>query len=334
MKRLFFTMMLSVIIFLSGCDQDMANMGGRGTLSGGDVQKLQQRALEIVRDGLQDKNGLIRANAIEVVANTKREELMPRVTKLLWDDLFAVRFTAAAAIGDIGYLPGKYPLIRLLMDKNENVRIAASYALVKLGAKNSVTIIRRSIRSKNQTIRANASLLLGKLGNQDDLELLYWALNDAESGDMVKLQTVEAIAMLGDETIYQKRLWPLLISKYADERVMGIRGMGALKTKEGTNAVKTMLYDEVPEVRLVAAEQLGRLGDISGEPEVLEYFMKIAKEIKKMDRIAAGRANVLGAMAIGRIGTERLRRFLPGLIKSQAKEVQLSAAQAVLLLTQ
>mgnify|MGYP001110137148 CR=1 FL=1 len=53
-------------------------------------------------------------------------------------------------------------------------------------------------------------------------------------------------------------LWTRLISAYADDRVMGIRAMGALGTPEAKNALTTMLDDPVPEVRLAAAEQVGR----------------------------------------------------------------------------
>ena len=66
----------------------------------------------------------------------------------------------------------------------------------------------------------------------------------------------------------------MLISSFADDRVMGIRGMGALGTADAKNAIITMLDDDILEVRLVAAEQLGKLNDNLGEPEVQDVFHK------------------------------------------------------------
>jgi len=306
----------------------------------GNVVRLREQAVAIVRESLDDEDGLIRSNAIEVVAETGQRELMDKVKQLLRDDFVGIRFTAAVAVGDVKYASAKRSVQRLLRDKNENAKIAAAYALVRLGNAEYVRFIRRAIKRKvvskeDQTIRANAALLLGKLGDRDDLELLYETMHDDYSSDKVRIQAVESIAMLGDEKIYRTKLWALLISKYADDKIMGIRAMAALGLT-GTdiyydvkNAIATMLDDDVAEVRLVAAEQLGRLGERIGEREVLEYFTEVST---RLDKDSIDRGNVLAAMAIGRIGGDNLTRFLPELLKSPSKTVRLSAARAVLLL--
>jgi len=328
MRSLLFVITLFAIVFLSGCDEGQAKFG----ISTGDeqigVDHLRYRAIDIVRDGLVDESALVRSRAIEIVSTTDTKELMPIVTKLLKDDFAAVRFTSAVAVGDMKYSAGEYAVRRLLNDKDGNAKIAAAYALTKLGKGDFSDVVYRAIESKNQTIRANAALLLGKLGDKKNVQLLYRVLRDSDSTDKVRIQAVEAIAMLGDERIYQSKLWPLLISKYADDRVMGVRGMGALNTTDARNAIKTMLYDDVQEVRLCAAGELGRLGDASGEAEVIEYFKKISRNPDE-----SSMANSMATMAIGRIGGEALTKLLPGFLQSRSKLIRLTAAQSVLLLT-
>lgn len=324
MQKLSF-IMLCVTFLLYGCGEQLS--GFESNIKPDNMYGMRDRAIDIVRKGLADQSALIKSHAIEVVATTGRGELMPIVTGLLKSDSISVRFTAAIAIGDMKYSPGEFAVKRLLDDADENARIAAAFAMTKIGRKNFDSMIRNAVKSKDQTIRANAVMLLGKLANAKDLDLLYWALRDPDSSRKIRLQVIEAIAMLGDERIYNKIL-SLSISKY--DKVMSIMAMGALGTEDAKNRLITMLDDEVPEVRLCAARQLGRLGDPTGQIEVLEYFKEIAPGL---DPIRRNEANVFAAMAIGQIGTRELVKYLPRLLKSRSKKVQLSASRAVLLLT-
>jgi HEAT repeat protein len=152
-------------------------------------------------------------------------------------------------------------------------------------------------------------------------------LRRSDSTDKVVLQAAEAIAMLKDQRIYSK-LWTRLISAYADDRVVGIQAMGALGTPEARNALTTMLNDPVAEIQLAAAEQLGRLGDPTGEPQVLRILTKnLAADMAPQDQ---ERIKVLAAMAIGEIATPGLMRHLPPLLRDPSKVVRLGAAKAVL----
>ncbi len=292
------------------------------------AKTLRPQALAIVKNGLTGDNAYIRNYSVEIIAETNCRKLMPDLLPRLEDSSVAVRFSAASAIGDMQFFGYEKQVGRLLDDTNENVRLAAAYALVRLNQPRYHENIRQAAASSDQTVRANAVLLLGKLKDRDDLDLLYQTLNDDGSFDKVRLQTVESIARLGDERIYRSKLWALLISKYADDRVMGIRGMGALASNEARNAILTMLQDDVQEVRLTAAEQLGRLGDDRGEEEVYRYF-ESNPDLNRTDM-----ANNMAIMAIGRIGSERLQGFLPAVMASQSEVIRLLAAQSTLLLTQ
>lgn len=292
------------------------------------VQTLKPQAMSILKSGLHHENAYLRSNAIEIVATSKCREMMPDILTHLTDPSAVVRFAAASAIGDMQCFGYEKQVETLLDDASENVQIAAAYALTKLNQRGYHETIRQAALSPDQTVRANAVLLLGKLGSRDDLDLLYDVLGASDSQDKVRLQTVESIARLGDERMYRSKLWALLISKYADDRVMGIRGMGALGTAEAINAILIMLQDDVQEVRLAAAEQLGQLGDNRGQDEVYQYFQS-SPNLNQVDM-----ANNMAVMAIGRIGTDRLTAYLPDALASQSELIRLLAAQSVLLLTQ
>lgn len=329
MRNLLFVILLLAGVLVGGCGESRSQVSFIDEAGKVDLRRLQNRAIEIVRDGLADENAFVRDRAIKVVSVAGTNQLMPAVTQLLKDDVVEVRFAAAEAIGDVRYKAAEYGLRRLLSDQNDNIKIAAAYALTRLGKGNHSGMLRRLTKSKDQTVRANAAMLLSKLGNRKDIELLYEVISDSDSRDWVRNEAVKAIARLGDEKIYRSKCWPLLISKYADDRIMGVKAMSELGTTDAKNAIRTMLYDDIMEVRLYAAGQLGRLGDTTGQMEVLTY---LNEQLGGADEWSV--ANETAVTAIGQIGTELLIRFLPRFMDSRNKLIRLSGAQSALLLAQ
>ena len=291
------------------------------------VDDLVPEATRIVQQGLADEDPYVRVNAIEVVATTKQTKLMPKVQQLLKDDFVPpIRFAAALAVGDMEYRLAEGSIEPLLRDEDENIRIAAAYAKTKLGSADSFDLLCRAVASDDQIVRANAALLLGKSGDKRALKFLYIVLRREDSDDKVRFQAVESIAMLGDEWIFP-RLWAMVMSAYADDRIMGIRAMGALGTAKAKDVLITKLDDDILVVRLAAAEQIGMLGDTTGEPEVLDVFKK--NLTARLNKEQAEHVNMLTALAIGRIGTASLTRFLPQLLGDESKFVRIAAAKAV-----
>jgi HEAT repeat protein len=319
--RLLGTLLIFLALTVFGCDSSLQTpFGDTGT------KHLVPKATQIVIDGLQSPDPKVRTNAIEVVAATRQDKLMPKVQSLLKDDFVPVRFSAALAAGDMQYHPAEDTLKRLLNAPDDNTRIAAAYALKKLGSPHTFELVREAVKSQDQILRANAVVLLGKSGDKSELELLQWTLTDDNSEDKVRFQALEAIARLGDERIFT-RLWAIVYSSYADDRVIAVRAMGALGTKKAKDVLITKLDDDVLEVRLAAAEQLGTFGDITGQPEVLDVFEK--NLTAGMDNESKQRVYVLTALAIGRIQTPALTRFLPRLLDNQSQFVRIAAAKAV-----
>lgn len=291
------------------------------------ISSLTPQAMQIIQQALADESPYIQVNAIETIAITKQAGLMPKVQRLLGSDYIPVRFAGALSIGDMEYRFAEDSIRQLLKDKDTNVRIAAAYAMYKLGHKEYLSAISKAVTTTDQVVRANAALLLGKSGDQSTIKVLYWILSDKNSDDRVRFQAADAIAMLGDEEILPK-LWAVVLSTYADDRIVGLRSMGALGTKKARDVLITKLDDDVLEVRLVAAEQLGMLGYNTGEAQVLDVFRK--NLTAGLDQQARGRVNVFTAMAIGQIGSEPLTKYLPQLLQDQSKLVRLAAAKAVL----
>jgi HEAT repeat protein len=320
----FLLLVTILMIFVFGCNESLQT--APGNLKDTNISVSWSKALRIIQDALMDNDPLVRVHAIEVVATTRQLKLMPQVQRLMQDNYVPVRFATALAVGDVEYSPAKRSLNRLLNDKDANVVVAAAYAMVKLGSSEHIKILRKAATDSDLKIRANAVLLLGKSNDRSSIQLLWNTMQDMSSDDRTVYQSAEALAMLGDRRIFQK-LWTMLISAYADVRLMGVRAMGKLKSPEAKNALIRMLDDDVLEVRLVAAEQLGLFRDPIGEPKVLEVFEK--NLTNGMDLQAIERTNVLTALAIGQIRTPALKKFLPQLLQNDSKFVRIAAAKAV-----
>ena len=100
--------------------------------------------------------------------------------------------------------------------------------------------------------------------------------------------------------------------------------MGLLGTPEAKTAIQTMLEDDVLEVRLTAAEQLGRLKDRSGRQIVKDYLAKANFDETTM-------ANQTAVAAIGTIASDSLNAYLHQALSSRSPLIRLFAAQAVLI---
>jgi HEAT repeat protein len=302
------TLLTVAMLCVAGCEQPRQQLPASSWAEPPSGSDEQTQAQQILLDALGDADPQIRANAVEVIATTRQVRLMPRVQKLLTDEAVPVRFLAILAVGDLGYTLAQNDIVQLLKDPNPNIQIAAAYAMTKLGQREYSKVFCNAVTSEDQTVRANAALLVGKSGQTRDIRFLYWTMQQPDSTDKVVLQCLESIATLRDERIYPK-LWSRLISAYADDRVLGIRAMGALGTEQAKNAIATMLDDTVVEVRLAAAEQLGKLGEPIGEAKVAEVFEK--NLLAGMDAEGQQRVKVLAALAIGEIGSEALIQHLP-----------------------
>ncbi|AQT70111.1 putative oxidoreductase/HEAT repeat-containing protein [Anaerohalosphaera lusitana] len=329
MRKLTYLTAVSMMVFLLGCEaEQVSTQNGNALREPVNIRELEPTAIRVVETSLSDENPRIRSHAIETVVKCNRREMMPMIIDRLEDESFPVRFAAAMGLGDANYSAAKESIRPLLKDQNPHVRLSAAYALSRMGEPNHEKLLVKTLKSPDKSLKANAVLLLGKTEKREYINDLYAVAQEPETSEQVIMQALEAIAMIGDKDVY-RQLWPLLISKYADDRQIGIRAMGALGTSDAEDAIITMLEDEVTEVRLCAAEQLGRMGNRVGRPEVLDYLKDRQTDAYT---ISKRRADFTAALAIGRIGGSELTRFLPGLLESDWQHIRLNAAGSVLLL--
>jgi HEAT repeat protein len=315
---------------MAGCSASVADTPGAPPAIS---EAVWAKANQVITSALADQDPRLRAGAIEVVASTRQLRFAPALRRLTRDPVMPVRFAAILGVGDLQYAIAGPDAKQIFDEPQEdaNVRLAAAYALCRLGSPEYRDVLRKGVSDRNQTLRANAVLLLGKLKDSQALDSLYWALQDKDSDEQVVAQAGESIAQLGDSRIYQ-RLWGKLISVYADDRIAGVRAMGALGTEQARAAITTMLNDSVVEVRLTAAEQLGRLHDAAGAPKVLEALANgPSRDSSPQGGGVPSASRVLAALAIGEIGSGPLVKHLPRLLDDKSRFVQVAAAKAVLM---
>ena len=313
-----------LFLLLAGC-ADASRSSHANLLSLDDP--LTERARKILADGLSAQDPRVRIAAIESIAATDQVHMMPRIRPLLRDRSMPVRFAALLAVGDTRYSLARDDALQIYGEGREdlNIRVAAAYALGCLGHRECTTFYFSAISDKNPTVRANAALLIGKNGDRSGLKLLHWALQDRDSDGLVRTQVVESLARLGDPEIYA-RIWRGLISAFADDRIQAVSAMGALGTERSQETLVTMLDDSVLEVRLCAAQHLGKLGDSTGQPQVIEALNgRIEGQAPSQVQ-----TRVLTATAIGEIGTDVLVKHLAKFLTDPSPFVQLAGARAVL----
>ena len=330
MKNLNITVLFTALVIITTSATAIDIINPETAYEKVDLKAYKNQAIEIVRNGLANQDLAVKMNAIEVVANTKSKELLPLVLNMTKSTSVITRFSAAVAMGDAEYTAANYQLKTMIEDPDENVRMAAAYALIKMGDTDSgleAHILKGFKASTDTTIKANAAMLLGKLGDKRALTPLWDILKDVTADDKVQLQAVESIAMLQDKNIYQK-LWALLISKYVDDRIIGVRSMGALGNLDAKNAIVTMLNDDIDDVKLCAAYELGKLNNKTGEAEVMDFLSQNSERLSSLEQSPASH---LAIMAIGSINSTRLNRYLPKLLENRQKDLQLAAAQSLLL---
>jgi HEAT repeat protein len=293
-----------------------------------DMKAAVQDAKGIIAAGMRSTDERIRSNAVEAVSVSGDSKLVGEAAALLIDPSAIVKFSAAVVIGDMNQAQYKEKLVELTKDKDLNVMLAGNYALCKMGDETCFKKITEiAENSKDQTVRANAAMLLGKLGKKESLPLLYRIKDSEDSTNAAAFNATEAIAKMGDEKIY-KKIWAMLISVFADDRYMGAQAMAAFGGTRGAGALASLLDDDVNEVRLAAAGQLGTLDDKSGSGTIKQYLSGPVPEPKEV----ADRCNVLAAIAIGQIKDENLAIYLPKMLKNSNPYVQLAASKSLLML--
>jgi HEAT repeat protein len=201
-----------------------------------------------------------------------------------------VRADAAASLGAMGSKRAIEPLLAALDDPVRDVRSAAAYTLGRLGALDAVEPLLAALEEHRIPRAAVCSALLD-IG----ADAVPRLLGLVEHPDPIERSTaVELVGLLGDAAD-GRLLVERLIDTSADVRAHAALALGRLGAGDAAAAVRALLGDRIPFVRVAAAEALGLLRDSEAVEELLNQARR--------DSFEPARA---AAEALARIAPERV----------------------------
>lgn len=277
---------------------------------------LVARADRTVRETLESSDPLRRANAVEAAEQLPREEALDLLATAISDTDPRVRFAAAVSAGRLRAVDLKPQLEEMAEGTSPNGRVAATYALHRLGDMRRSRRLEQWATDGDEVVRSNTAFVLGLLDEPSARNVLEPMLADPDPN--VRLNAAEALWRHGDPKGFEALL-SASISMYADDRVLGVMGMGVRMGPDVPPALEGKLVDEYPEVSLAAARALGSVGSDRG-------FVIATNHLSDKD----ARRRLMAAMALGEIGRPDAQPRLEPLLKDSDPGVRLAAADAVL----
>lgn len=271
---------------------------------------------EIVREALQSPDPLRRANAVEATEQLPRQEAADLLATALSDTDPRVRFAAAISAGRLRIESLRPQLEELADGESPNGRVAATFALHRLGDTSRSRRLEDWSMDSDAVVRANTAFVLGLLEEPSAQDVLEPMLSDADPN--VRLIAAEALWRHGDPKGFEALL-SASISMYADDRVLGVIGMGAHMGPDVPPALEGKLTEEYAEVSLAAARALGAVGSDRGYAVAARYVND-----------ENWRRRSMAAFALGEIGRADAQPMLQPLLEDPNSAVQLAAADAVL----
>jgi HEAT repeat protein len=213
---------------------------------------------------LQHPDHRIRVAAIEAVAEADAQQSTQALTELLKDSMWDVRCAAAAALGRIRDVQAVDGLVAALKDSDSDVRETAVQSLGRIAAPRVVGPLVLAMVDADTNVRRAAGFTIQRL-NPD------WPQSDEAQQVVPELR---AAMDFGDQAV-----------RYAATSVLGRMGkLGAQPGAEDGTTVMTaagnkrrkvfsvfveLLKDTDRDIRLAAAQSLGRLGDARAASELM-----------------------------------------------------------------
>jgi HEAT repeat protein len=283
---------------------------------------LRDEAKSIIFDGLHASDPVIRANSVEAAQNALGTEASAEIVKAISDQDAVVRFAACMASGSLKIRDAYPELLQTMQSETDaNVQVGVRFALHMLGDKRKSHDLEAFARHPDRHVRANTAMALGMLGEHSGLNVLLGMQNDLDSS--VRLQVAEAMWRLGDEDGL-KDLAEMSIGGYADEQIMSIIGMAdagdtrVIPHIRGKLASDPKRHDP-PEIGLVAARLLGKLGSDEGYGVAMHGATMTDPRLKS-----------LAALAFGAIGRSDAQPILSPMLKDPNQAVRIAAATGIL----
>jgi HEAT repeat protein len=178
-----------------------------------------ERLAEAALSGSANNGGLAEA---AVLASRGNEAAVSRVIAALADPAIGNKLALVEALVKSGSAQARTPLVGMLKDNRPEHRAAAADGLARLGARNQIETIRRMVTEPNAPP----------------------ALRIAAAGALLRFDDLSAINVLQDA----------LRSPVAGMRLAGARALAERPDAEWLSAVRQLLQDSDPMIRLGAVE--------------------------------------------------------------------------------
>jgi len=319
---------------------------GSGTGAGADLtsaMKLRERAAGLLIEYAVKGQPEQQANALEA--------LLPLPARLESAARLGMTSSSQGVRSVAALVAGRAKLTRLvdhvrplLNDDSPLVRASAMYALSRLGVTVDPTPLASMLSDGPMHVRAHAAFLLGEMRNASAVPMLLEASGapavraDAVRDRLMRLQIAEALVKLEKtEAIGEVRaaLYPAR-PEDLEACALAAQILGQVRDEASRPNLRALLADNweqgrpMPiEVRLAAAASLARMDSVSSPRE--EQALDLAQKHLAAEN-PAHRAQA--AMVLGESGQTKVLALLAPLLDDPQALVQISAAAAVLKITE
>jgi HEAT repeat protein len=304
-------------VCLSAASLLMVTAGCQTTRPLPDDVTLRTQAYRYLLRAIRSDVPSVRVNAIETFVQVAPSQGLPYFREYVLDPVPPVRGAACIALGVVMDHYSEPRVRQALGDEDKLVRLSAAFGMFRLANDplERARLARRladGLHDANPLVRRHAAMLIGMTHDPGALELLRYFFRDDD--EWVEYQVVESMALLGDE----KAMEQLVNYTFRANALRQALALLALGKCGGPRAEEILSYrlnnSDYPEVKLAAAEGLGRLGQTDGLQVALENLRhgepdpNAPVEDSWVNQIV--RLELMAASALGHIGR---REALPAL---------------------
>jgi HEAT repeat protein len=227
---------------------------------------------------LRHKDPNIRRHAANALGEIGDPSTVPALIGSLNDRTDFVRRKAAISLKKIG-APAVPALAGALKSREELVRNAAYEALMAFGDASALPAVIEALKDDNVFVRGYAVEVLGKLGDASAVPALIVVMRDRYDAmwraKYAPTEKEQIVAALESATYLEAALSrPMRPTEYHHNRVRSDAAeiLGKIGDASAIPALIEALQDEEPSVRGCAADALGRIGDVAAVPALIEAW--------------------------------------------------------------
>lgn len=226
------------------------------------------KAQAIIKAAGQSDNPRARLGALEAGQHAP-EVAFDLARDGLADENPAVRFASLVTIGKLKLVDLSDAAADLTRDQNESVRAAALFAAKRCGKDVNLSPLGGMLANGSSSARANAAMLIGQLGDPQAMDMLrdmaampMPRVSSAER-TWIRLQFAEAMIRLApDDAEVLGAIRAAVYSNLDDVRVLAIQVLGEVGDRSVQGGLAHIIKRDNPiQVKIAAAQSLVRMGD-------------------------------------------------------------------------